>query len=358
MKKLLIKFLCVVLSLSFGFSLSISAYAVLETKDDMKNKIIEALQAIECTKDKMGLSNVNFEDFEISEKPINAYIFANNSFEKKFEFYPLFIYGELTAFAIKIGSGSDSTFQVTTALVSNIINNSIAELSIALIYDDDCCYLYNGDELIILTEFSDKNTNRSDIAVNKENIDFSAIQINDIEQLELIGYTNQNIARTPVYYECDVDYVPQEPYDSICWAASISSITGYILDMEPSDAEFVAWFHYGDDFNRPLPRGDEVTVLGYYDITYLYSTTAPSGSVILNNIINGYPIFAGFESSSTGHAVVLYGINFISGIYYIMDPLFGFCSVTYKSGVGYAYTNPNSGNEFRFRYATCKYLTA
>lgn len=357
MKKSLYNFISIALVLSFIFSMSINSYSLVETKYDINNKIIDALQTIEFAKDKMGLTNVNFEDIEISEKPINSYVYANNCFEKRYEFFPLFSDDELIAFAIKKGTGSDSTYQITTELVSKIADKYIVDSQVALLYDDDSCFLYNGNELILLTNFIEHNSERNDIATNKGNIDFSTVQTNNIGQIRQIGYVNQSSSRIPIYYECDVEYVPQAPYENICWAASISSIVGYLLNTEPDDAEFVARFHYGDDFNRRLPRQDAVVVLGYYDVHYSFCNTVPSGSVIYRNIINGYPLYTSFVSSSSSHAVVLYGIHVTSSIYYIMDPLFGFCSVTYKSGVGYTYVNPNSNTEFVFSSATCMYLT-
>lgn len=359
MKKFLVKILSIVLSFCFIFSLSISVYAEVETPNDIKNKIIETLQANEYTKDKLGLAGINFEDFEISENPIIAYIFVNNNFEKSFESYPLFVKNELKAFAIKIGSGSDSVYQITTALVSNITDKHITNLSIALIYDDDSCYLYNGNNLILLAEFADEFSNRDDITATN-NIDFSTIEIRGIGTVEKLGYTNQNMARVPIYYECDVDFVSQNPPSNLCWAASISSIVGWLLNTEPNDAEFVAWFHYEgdyDNYNRGLPFGDEVTVLGYYDITYQYSNSVPSGVVIYENIVQGFPIYASFSHSNGSHAVVLYGVNLIASIYYIMDPEYGFCSATYNSEGDYVYTSLYSGVELTFRRASCRFLT-
>ena len=101
MKKSLYNFISIALVLSFIFSMSINSYSLVETKYDINNKIIDALQTIEFAKDKMGLTNVNFEDIEISEKPINSYVYANNCFEKRYEFFPLFSDDELIAFAIK-----------------------------------------------------------------------------------------------------------------------------------------------------------------------------------------------------------------------------------------------------------------
>lgn len=356
MKKIIIKAISVSLTLVFIFSMSISVYAMVETKEDINNSIIEALQAAEFVKGKMGLADINFEDFDISENPIDTYIYMKDGFEKKYEFYPLFIDNELTAFAIKNGNGSNCVYQITTDLVSEILLNGGLLNSVAIVYDDDCCYLYNGNELLFLSSFISYDANRSDIFKNIEEVDFSEIGVTNIGKIESIGYTKANITRIPIYYECDIDYVPQE-YTFLCWAACISSIVAYITNSIPDSAETVARFHYGDDFNHTLPRGEAATVLGYYGVNYSVCNTVPSGSAILRNIKNGYPIYAGFTSSGVGHAGVLYGIHVTSSIYYIMDPAYGFVSATYKNGVGYTYVHSTSSNEFVFNYAVCKYLT-
>lgn len=357
MKKFFIKILSIVLSLCFIFSLSISAYAEVETQTDIKEKIIVALQNSEYIKTEIGLADVDFNKLAIS-KPIHTYEYINDNFIENNIIYPLKINNELVALAISLDGFSCDYFQITTALVDEINLIIKDDMSFAIVYDYEHCYLYDGNEFYLLSYGNHRVENRSVLDVynaDRENIDIS---LTNIDSNLNLNYSVGTSPRTQTYFSCAVTRISQNPPSNMCWAASIACIVNYKKDTNYTAVQ-VAQKHYGNtNFDRGLPLGDQDNVLiTDYFLLYRYKNEVPSDGVILKNINKDYPILATFKWSNGYHDVVIYGVNVIKGYISLMDPEFGFCSASLTS-YGYRYVSGYSGVTLTLNRATCMYWSA
>ena len=348
--------LLIAMIIAFGFNLFVYAESI---ANSVENKIITVLQNTECIKDDMGLDGIDFCELYISN-PINTYEFTNNGFVFLRKAYPLLIDNNIIALALELGSGVERTYQISTTFVDEI-NKIKNGTPLAIVYDKEGAYVFFDGHFYLLGLHSEKIIDRLNVC------DFDMVKI-DVDKLNLVEISNGKklnyeaalSSRTTTYYECDVEYVTQNPHENICWAASCAMIINSVRDYHYTAVQ-VARRHYNNDFDHDLPFGDEVDVLADFSVVYTYNgLIKPSGGVMLHNIRYGWPIFAGFTNSDGGgHAVVIYGINVTSGYLYIMDPLVGARSASYNSANGYHYyVSDDSGGLMIFNYGTCHYWTA
>lgn len=355
MKKLFVKITSILLSLLFVFLSTFSVCAVTSTESSINNGIIEALQNAEYIKDELGLDSFDFSEITISN-PIYTYEYTNQGLLENNLMYPLKVDDVLVAWAIPLDDSSDTKYQITTALIYE--TNSVLQdnTNFALIYDYEYCYLYDGSEFYQLAEVTHNVENRSVLNVDNVYMDDFDIQLTNIDESVCLNYSFNQNTRVQTYYECPVGYVTQNPSPYLCWAATIASIVNYKKGTSYTAVD-VAKKHYGNtNYNRTLTIGEEDNILiSDYLLLYLHKDKIPGDSVIGKNIINDYPVYATFKNSNGGyHAVVIFGINTISGYISVMDPLSGACSATI-SGSGYRYVSVNSGVTFTLECATCRY---
>ncbi len=359
-----IKRICSILfAMIIAFSFHLFVYAE-SISNSVENKIITALQNTEYIKDKIGLENIDFCELDISN-PISTYEFTNNGFVFLRNVYPLLNKGIVVALAFEVGNGAERTYQISTAFVEKI-NNMKNDTPLTLVYDKEGAYLYYENNFLLLGLHSEKIDNRlkfRDFDVTKINTE--KLKLVEITNGKKLNYTNSLSSRAQIYYECDVDFVSQNPPSNICWAAScamiINSVRGYHYT-----AEQIARAHFGNNFNYRIPIGDEVDVLSDFSVAYTYTGTIPSNGVMLHNIRYGWPVYANFFHQSGTHAVVIYGINASSGYIYIIDPeknasdssQHAYYSASYNYSNGYSYVSSYSGVVLTLNYGTCHYWTA
>ena len=90
-----------------------------------------------------------------------------------------------------------------------------------------------------------------------------------------------------------------------------------------------------------------------YSMSYTFGSYAPSNSVLVTNISNGYPVYGSFVSSSGGHhAVTIYGVNAVIGYISLMNPTYGVETGVYN-GTTYVFVSSYSGNSFSLDRAIC-----
>lgn len=262
---------------------------------------------------------------------------------------------------IKANAETDTIYQFSTAFVPQVTSIVDDNTDFAFIYGRDASYLYDGSRLYKLGEISTAVEDRA-ILNGASVLDNSDIARNNFSARYDLQYTSPDTnARTPIYYECSVPFVSQDPPSNMCWAASIASITNFLKGTNYT-AFSVAQKWYNTtvraDYDKKLKAGLEKDVLKKYDISYTYKNKIPSDSIILKNIRSGYPIYATFRSEkNTYHAVVIYGINITGGYIYIMDPEYGFIGSGSSNSVGRTYVNASLGITYTISRATCKYWT-
>lgn len=305
--------------------------------------------------DSLGMSDIDFSTLKIGES-INIYNLQNEELQKIRICYPLFEDNTIVAFAFQIDTNNLDFFQVSTDIVKEFNEYYVQNLPIALIYDCFGCYLYQNGQIIFLKESEVKQQARDDIRYlkNKNNVNIKTTVLKNTYDLNYKPRTGNK--RANLYEYVQVTYVTQNPYNFICWAASIACTLNAIKGTNYTAVD-IAQAHFGSDFNKKLFLYNLDNVINKYGVSYSYKAKVPGDGIIVKNIINGYPILANFNSGGTSHVVTVYGINSIGGYLYIMDPAVGSRSATYISGKGYSYVNASSNVTMSFHSAACVYWT-
>ena len=355
------RLISIILVLSIFLS---STSTIFASNDNVeKSKIINALRDTEFIKDDMGLSDVNFADFTISE-PIYTYEYTPEGInENSFQLYPLKLDDKLTAWAIAFKTGNDISYQISTELVSEVVSVVQNNMQFAIIYDYDNCYLYDGSSLHLL-KHSFEHTEKRLVLQSVSDIPSSSnIKLSCMDDSEILGYSTPISTRALTVYKCNVEYVTQHPYDNICWAATVACIVNYKLNKNLSAVD-VAQVQYGlSNFDRTLAIGLERDLLSKtYGLPYTYQPHSTSASNILYNIQHDYPIFGTFKQSNTTknsyHAATIYGINTSNSNIFIMNPTSGSCVGTYDGTQStYKFISPATGNTFLYWSTDCVFWT-
>ncbi|MGN0602335.1 MAG: papain-like cysteine protease family protein, partial [Oscillospiraceae bacterium] len=346
----------------FSFSSFANQTAMPYTSSECE-RIITAIESVEHIKDQMGLSSIDFSTVTISNT-IKTYDYTEDGVVFNSDFIPIKSNNSLIAWAIKFADNQDTFYQISTAYIDEINALIDENTTFSLIYDYNACFLYQGNNIVKLGDVTLKDESRSIINSIDEIPNLSDIQLNDFSNSYVIANNSsaqqtQNNMRTPVYYGCSVGYVSQFPPSQslICWAASVASIVNYKKNTSHT-AIHVAQTYKGPNYNVGLTLGYEVNVLRRFGLNgYTHNATAPADGVILNNMMNDYPIYGSFKHSGNKyHAVVIHGIDIINGYISIMDPEYGFCSASITSS-GYRFVSGYSGVLLTLDNASCKYWT-
>lgn len=289
---------------------------------------------------------------------INIYNYQDERFQKVRICYPLFVEDVIVAFAFQIDSDNLNFLQISTDIVDEFNKYYHNGFSVALIYDSFGCNLYQNNEITFLKESEMKQLERDNIWEGKNKDNLSHIETTELKTTYDLNYQPKISAmRANSYESVSVTYVSQNPYDSICWAASIACTLNAIKGTNYTAVD-IAKAHFGvNNFNKKLFLYNLDNVINKYGVSYSYKSKVPGDSVIIKNIINGYPVLANFNFKDVSHVVTVYGINTIGGYLYIMDPAVGSRSATYISGKGYGYVNTSSNVTMSFQSAACTYWT-
>lgn len=294
--------------------------------------IVAALNAVEPVKEQMGISEIDFYELTYSNS-VSAYDYTKDG---------------------------DTYYQFTTAFTEEVNRIAGDDTEFAIIYGYDASYLYDGKDIFTLGSVSIPVDERA-VLESTAQLEGESITLKSIASRYELQYSNPSMnSRAPVYFSCNVKYVSQKPYENLCWAACAASIVNFLKNKNYTAVQ-VAQRYYGEsDYNRILHHGLQDDLLLRFGVReYLYKAKVPSSGVLLNNIQQGYPVQATFSyrkyTSIYYHETVIYGMNIASGITYIMDPEYGFCSASYSSSNKLTYVRSDSGLTLTLCEATCHY---
>lgn len=317
-----------------------------------KDALSEVLNGIEAQKAMLGKSIPGVENVDFNYlclgKPIRSYIYANDTFELGQAMYPITYNDELVFWAIE----NEGKFQISTGLTREVNNCLGKDIAFTLIYDRNNAYLYADDTFIWLAGWTDAVDSRSVLEPETVILDNVPETVSLSEKLE--WKYSAAVAREPVYYGCNVAYVPQYPYDELCWSAVLVCITNYCKGMSLEIEEPAQYYCQSeDDYDHGVGDVNVPGVFAHYDMDYTYRNETPSDSVIGKNIRADYPVYAGWVTNGGNHhATCIYGINVVGGSIYIMDPEFGFTSASVSRN-GYSYVSSYSDEKLTLINLVC-----
>jgi len=318
-----------------------------------KEAVIAAMRCIHPFKDEYGMGNVDFTTLKIGEA-INVYDYINDTFVFSRIAYPLFSGNELVAILYNIG---DSVYQVMNGMDELIKDIDCSE--IAIVYDSDGCHVFDGEEFHQIYVANNPGTIKDCLATDAGTVLLDEIQVSDFTVSYDLGYTNVVTPRNGDSYILGVSYVTQNPYDNLCWAASIAAITNYKTGSSLT-AVGVASTYFS---SKGLPFTDddiditEVASRFSYHLPYMsYSLRyqVPTDAQIANNITAGNPILGSFEVQAAGgwHDIVIRGYDTSLGQLYAIDPQTGFVLIPKLSG-WYRFVTGVTGDTLVLTRAIC-----
>ena len=147
----------------------------------------------------------------------------------------------------------------------------------------------------------------------------------------------------------------QQPYNNLCWAATIATISNYVYGTSLTAYSVAQNIYHPSNIDQTLSASVAQSLMrDTYNLYYTYRDLEHSVSVILDNITNDYPIYGIFEWSGSSHAVTNYGMNATGSRLMVMDPMCG--SVTANlSDYGYSYIPSYLGQKLTLERVLWRY---
>lgn len=309
--------------------------------------IIATLQYVEEDKNAFNLDEVEFSDLYIGDK-IYTYEYTENGLDELYYAFPIFYDGRIIALATKV---SESNFQISVNLASEL--NEIRNLSIALIYDSNAVYVFDGDTFSLLNTIPVTISYRQNFQDGYPDMSVENIKLCDLKKNTELNYTSSASTRVQTYFSCPVKYVPQGTGTDICWAATIACIVNYVQNKSLTAKDVAIAARDPINYNQGMLPNDCAKVLqNIYNLNYTYINHVPSDLAILENIQTGYPLYGSFSNDHRSHAGTIFGINIVSGYITVMDPMMGSTTALCINGE-YAYSNTVMGEIIALEKAVC-----
>ena len=302
------------------------------------------------------MAGVDFTNLSVGEE-LKMYEYTENGFAELRSCYPLFYQNSLVALAIDVGNG---LYQISTDITSEIDELNLD--SVAIVYDNTCAYVYDGERFHLLRQNSTEIEGRlslSEANVNQYTGNLATASMDSFEPLSYNYTTTTNgNARSDVMATCYIDLVTQLPYANICWAAVIASIVNYREDTSLTAVD-VAKGYYGTAFNRILSASTMPSILSNYGVTgYSYRVNDPDVAVMFNNLSRGYPICGVFTHSNGGHVATIFCVHKFDGYIMVMDPELSSFQFCYYTNGNFSYVSSYSGVNLTLAAASCRYWTS
>lgn len=344
-------FICVLFTI---FNITAFAYNIGENavvSSEICNDIANEIKPFEKYKKLIEMDDVNFNNLCVG-KGIYVYVYIYNGFERIATVYPIFE-GNMIVSSVYVDS--DENYQVMTQL-GKALQASDINGGCAIVYDANGCYIYDGSDFTLILN-SDVNISERKQISSVSNSEKEQLQIENCFLKRQLNINEKSFLTHGAfdYTYCSVNYVTQNPYDSICWAACIAMINNCVNGTSYTAVNVAQrYFNSTTNFNRGLTAVPVKNFMNSeYGLNYTYKRSVPSNSAILSNIKNSKPIFAIFSSSTNDHACTLYGINLIDGIVVVMNPLQGSMACYVRNGA-YRYVSSQNALVYTFSEAICR----
>lgn len=317
---------------------------------DFDDQLNNLLYCIYSDAQGFGFLEEDLRDIYLGE-PIFAYELRDDClYELDYSFYPITSNGQILFFAIKDSIGV-SLSQGLVKELSVFVDNSV---DVALVYDKYSCYALTYDRVELLCTFSEPVAYRSTFEDELQILNYSTAANIQFAPISAQQSLSANLTISPPRAQNKlasagradvaliVPFVTQNPPSSLCWAASIACIGNYLTGSSYTAAQ-IAQFHYGNSTTTPPALTTIYSILNNrYGVYYYYtSSSAPNDLTIVENISNGFPLYARWGYSGGNHAGVIRGIYQSVSCVFVMDPEYGF-SVAYKSSGNYSYVSAYS----------------
>lgn len=312
---------------------------------DVRNaEIASRLGYVETQKELWGIGNVDFEDLYLGEA-VQTYEYLQDGFSPCITMYPLIYGDDIVLWAIEAGD----SYQITTELTYSINDYIDADTLFSIVYADGGSYLYTDGEFILLSEYDYGDSDRKVLGDDENG---GMLVLSNLSENEPLNYYGIEAYAVNTLYECDVDYIEQGY--NLCWAATCASIINYKKGTSYDSYDVNDYYSpHNNNSENEVYTADIPKVLSLYGLSYKYKAIAPSAQVVLKNIKADYPVYGGFEGVgvSLGHACVLYGLDTRDETICIMDPNYGYTTMSPSSTGVYKYSA--SGYTWKLERGAC-----
>lgn len=346
------------------FQLTIPALAAANTTSGLlSDEMYEKLRIVYNDAEGFSVDREALENACVGT-PISAYELVDGAIEElPFVFYPVISGEEILLFiidnegALTVFVDAEGSF---TAGLSAFINTPER---IALLYDSTSCYAVTnktaekvisfGQEVSYRGAFSDTaqimaRTAEEDLTLSavapKSRVQSHRLTAADSPAAYSVNSEMTDVALIIPFVSQLIDGNPS----SICWAAAIACIGNYLTDYSYTAVEIAQAYwcsEYDYNYGLDLPNIGSVLYNNYGIYYQYYGGSAPSDTLLITNLSNGYPVYSRWwypiANGKIGlHATVIRGIHESAGSMFLMDPEYGFY-VADRTSSSYSYTNAN-----------------
>lgn len=310
---------------------------------DDQQTIIRTLQDISQAKEEFGFDNIDFSQIAIGAN-VPVYEYVDGSIKDgSYRMYPLYENNQLIAVAVVTPLEDNQKMAQIYRNIADDVNklNLQAGDLLYFVYDVDGFNIVCNNRAVLLSHIDDESLQDKFYPDRlKSTVDMASWDCNILS----LGYTDPidvYSANAQTYYSINVTSVHQGEGTQLCWAASITCIGNYRTGRNATLNDV----RNGDTSAASLSYA--ITRLNsFYGLQYTYISSVPSDNRMFSNIINGWPLYACFHNNAVSHAVVIYGINIVSGYITVMDPFkpskLTAYSASYENTSTYGYTSPYS----------------
>lgn len=319
------------LSLVLSFTLLIPILCVSTFAEDQTDRAISAIQDvienISSEKEYYGFENVDLSSLWVGDI-IPTYLVENNTLipSTGMDYYPILDdAGTLISLAI-VTSGSDKNFANISLELVSLINQQIENNSnerIALIFDREGAYYWNGTNLFLLTSYeSNYKIMERSYVTNVPSEIFKSISTSKI-----LKNRHMNLSERihPLGFEDDSAYtdapVKRQPSGSDwCWAGCMASIVRKVKGADYDyTCEEMAKLYTTDRKERATSQDIQRRLRDSFNMmVWIYETN--DLTKLFENLCRDRASCARFKRSVGSHFVVIRGIDFGADTFSFMDP--------------------------------------
>lgn len=358
MKKRLVGFMVVIALVLSAFSGTCFAADLVDMEVSSTNQqlddqqtIIRTLQDISQAKEEFGFDNIDFSQITIGANvPVYEYVDGSMK-DGSYRMYPLYENNQLIAFAVVTPLEDNQKMAQIYRDIADDVNklNLQAGDLIYFVYDVDGFNIVCNNRSVLLSQIDEESLQDKFYPDRlRSTIDMASWNCNVLP----LGYTDPigvYSANAQTYYSLNVPNVHQGDGTNLCWAASVACIGNYLKGQNASVTTIANGSTSAAYLSTAISR-----LNSYYGLSYSNINAAPSDSRIFENIYHGWPMYACFHNKYVSHAVVIYGVNAVSGYITVMDPYkpskLTAYSASYQNTSTYGYTSPYSSSGAIYLY--------
>ncbi|MGM9670551.1 MAG: C39 family peptidase [Oscillospiraceae bacterium] len=321
------KLISVLISIGILMSISVNAFASTEAAVPTTHvtAIKQVLESAASEKELYGFEGIYLSTTWISAE-IPAYEVCDGSFSRidNIAFYPIVnTFGQLISIAAVVSDAYGVSASISSELIS-VLNDCFAISTnprIALLYDDEGVYCWNGVSAVFLKDGISGCAPYRGRLSNVSETEFSCLETASIQKACQLNISN---SIQPCGYEDEAAYVTapvkRQPAGSYwCWAACMASVVQLEGKGNYTCTAMANRYTTSTTATASMDIVKDRLSSGFgLSFTHIQTNYLTH---VLNSLGRGHAVIGGFIASyDLGHMMVVRGIDFSANTFSVMDP--------------------------------------